>query len=323
MNVLSIDIDFLFTEMREYHKYINEDIAPDKAWKCIKLIKPELSYMPDKKSFKFLMDLLSSKCKNSVKTFLIQEHDEIIKVLRDNNLKEVSMYNIDYHHDLTYTASIEDLNISNWVVHGRHQNLIKDYAWIKQDDSDMCQYRPFKYKQDSWKDINVDLLPEFDYVIFCVSKHYTPYQHWGMAKKLKAILDNRIRNRFTESDAPIFNISDFPEFDGTDIDCEVETCWYAYNGFYVQSEKINDVTWLSFINIDNKKLNVITPCYHLLNDIISKGKVGFSWVNGYKSEVLINRLLRKYVILSEEVKGNRTEIILKKEDIKKWEDVAE
>jgi len=27
MNVLSIDIDFLFTEMREYHKYINEDIA--------------------------------------------------------------------------------------------------------------------------------------------------------------------------------------------------------------------------------------------------------------------------------------------------------
>lgn len=314
MNILSIDIDFLFTEMKEYHKYINEDVAPSKAWECIKIIKPELTFKPDKKSFAWLLEVLEKKCKNSKDTFLIEEHDQIVGILKELKCEDASMYNIDYHHDLTYTGEISDLNISNWVVHSRHMNLIKEYNWIKQDDSDMCQYRPFKYKQDSWKDIDPDVLPEFDYVIFCVSKHYTPYEQWGVAGKLKSILDMEIRNRFTETDPPIFDITEFKEFDGKDIVEDVEVAWYQYKGFYVQSEKFYGVNWLSFINLEGKKLNVLTACDNLLAKLIKKDTIGFCWENGYKSEVLIKRLARKYVIINKTVKDNRTEILLKKED---------
>lgn len=315
MKVLSIDIDFLFTEMKTYHKYMNEDIAPEKAWQCLKIIKPELTFKPDKASTRFLIDVLRKKCRSAKETFLIQEHDGIIPVLREIGAKDATVFNIDYHHDITYKGEISDLDISNWVVYGRHENLIREYNWIKQDDSDMCEYRPFRYKQDSWKDINVDLLPEFDYVVFCISKHYTPFDFWDVAKKLKSYLDVKVRNRFTESERPKFNIKDFKEFEGLDIVEEVEEAWFEYNGFYIQSEKFFGVNWLSMINIEKRKLNVLTQISEFVDRMIKKSNVGFCWNTGYKSEALIRRLSKKYVIISETVKDNKTEIILKKEEL--------
>lgn len=313
MNVLSIDIDFLFTEMRKYHKFINEDIEPEKAWECMKIIKPELTFKPDGNTTKWLLNVLKIKCKEAKETFLIEEHDQIVPILRELKCNQATMYNIDYHHDITYEASITDLDISNWVLHSRHENLIKDYKWIKQDDSDMCGFRAFTYQQDSWKDVDVNILPNFDYVIFCVSKHYTPVWSWGVARKLKSWLDMEIRNRFTESDPPIFDITEFKEFDGLECVEDVERVYYQYKGFYVESEKFFGVNWLSFINLGKRKLNVLTQCNELLGRLIKKDTIGFSWETGYKSEVLIKRLVRKYDIINTTVKGNRTEILLKKE----------
>ena len=63
--------------------------------------------------------------------------------------------------------------------------------WIHQDGSEMCFDSPIQYIHYSWKDLtskDIDLIPEYDAVVFCVSKYFTPYKYWNIAEELQSYL---------------------------------------------------------------------------------------------------------------------------------------
>lgn len=101
---------------------------------------------------------------------------------------EDNLYNFDYHEDISYeedAAEDIDLSIENWIQFARKKNLVKRLAWIGQDDSRKAHQTLIKIGNTSWKDYDWQNFPNFDLVVICVSKHFTPPKHWGLAKKLK------------------------------------------------------------------------------------------------------------------------------------------
>ncbi|MGL4672890.1 hypothetical protein [Cetobacterium sp.] len=192
MKVLSIDIDFLFTGMNEIQKYFDVDLSPIRSWKVVNWKSKGTKYLPCQDSADWLDNLLKIKIKKDTKVFLIEEHDGIIKVLRENKCDKVDMFNIDYHNDISYGNEDEELNLENWVQFARKENLIKNYNWICQDDSKVCKDSPIFHNFCSWKDVNLELIPEFDIIVLCTSKHFTPPKYWGLCERISKDINYRI-----------------------------------------------------------------------------------------------------------------------------------
>lgn len=319
MKVLSIDIDVLF-QCSTYQDFQDEDLEPEQSWQVIKWKSEKRGYNnnlfePDFDTLDFIKKVLQKKCTNAL-SYTICEHDEIYEILKELPEKNNHVTNIDNHHDITYGDDISELTIANWVSHGRKDGLILDYLWICRDDSEVCNMSPFGYLRSSWKDVNVDALPEYDVVVFCISKHYTPPKYWDVAQLLNEYLCNIVQNDFIECDEPIIDISKYPEYDGEEDGKKLTaSTWYKYFDFYVNAELVEGVLWLSFINL-GKNVNVLTPCTRLLYQLIQDNTIGFCWSTGYKSEVLIKRLAKPYDIIDQYEKGSKSHYILKikKED---------
>ena len=190
-NIMSLDIDFFFTEMNTYQKYMDNDLTPRQSWQLVKWRAErdgkKLSFEPCNLSLEYIKNVLMNRCKGA-KVVLITEHDEIIRVLEKEKCFEDNLYNFDYHEDISYQEDPgEDieLDIENWIQFARKKNLVKRLAWIGQDDSRKTQQTLIKIGNTSWKDYDWQDFPNFDLVVICVSKHFTPPKYWGLAKKLK------------------------------------------------------------------------------------------------------------------------------------------
>lgn len=83
-----------------------------------------------------------------------------------------------------YLNGDNEVTIENWVLHGRQRNMIKDYDWVCQEDSKVPASLTFKMKGSCFKDINFNCIPNFDLVVICVSKYFTPPKWWYMANNL-------------------------------------------------------------------------------------------------------------------------------------------
>lgn len=101
-NILSIDIDVLFDDMNIFQKYIDDTLTPRQSWQVVKWKSERdglnLNYNPNYKVYKKILDIIKGKCINSL-VFKIEEHDEIINVMKNNNCHYSDLYNIDFHHD--------------------------------------------------------------------------------------------------------------------------------------------------------------------------------------------------------------------------------
>lgn len=318
MNILSIDIDFLSKDCLKYQNYIDDELTPEQSWKVIEWKTGTQDYDIDYESLNFLKELLRKKCKGA-EHYLIGEHDEILKILKLYG-KNNSITNIDFHSDITYGNGDVELNIENWVQFARKYSYIKDYLWICRDDSEVNTLSPFNYMRSSWKDINIDSLSNYDVVIFCISHQFTPIKHWGKAQYLREYLANEINNEFCLCPEPDFDEDLYPNYTGKDEECQVEkSAWYKYFGYYVNGELINNVVWLSIINLGDKNRDILTPSYKLLSDILKCYNVGFTWDKGYKSEPYIKRLIKNHTVIKEYSNSISNNVILKyKED--KWEE---
>lgn len=182
-NVLSIDIDFLFKECADYSEYVDPELTPSQSWQVIRWKSKLKEIKHDKKSLLYVLGILKNKCKNA-EIVSINEHDEIVEILSDRFVIDSRLYNIDNHHDITYDAILSSCNLSNWVTYARNLGYIKDYVWIRQDNSKYPEISQIQYSSGSYKDIGFDRIPDFDLVVICTSKHYTPEQYWCYNKLL-------------------------------------------------------------------------------------------------------------------------------------------
>lgn len=176
MNILSLDLDIFFPCHR-YEKYIFYDIPPEKAWKVIDTL--EIEYFPDGEKIYKVLELVKNIPLD--KRVVITQHDEILEILK--GLKDINLYNFDYHHDMGYKNFSYKINQGNWVLFAKEEKLIKNYYWIHTELSDPPIHIPFKYENYNILD-NIEF-PKFDMLIIVISPYYTPKQYWGLAKTFK------------------------------------------------------------------------------------------------------------------------------------------
>lgn len=193
MNILSVDIDFLFRDMNLIQKYFDVDLSPIRSWKVVNWKTKGKKFEPDAGSAKFLNILINKSLHSGTKVVRIEEHNEIIKVLEENNCVDSDVYNVDYHHDISYSNDNNDkLTIENWVTKGRDLGLIKKYNWICQDDSCRCEHGAINHTMTSWKDLDFDYVPKMDLIVLCTSRHFTPPKYWGLCKEIENDINYRL-----------------------------------------------------------------------------------------------------------------------------------
>lgn len=306
------DIDVFFKDCFKYQKYIDDELTPLQSWKVIEWKTGTQDYSVDDDCLEFVKDILKSKCKKS-EHFLIKEHDEIIDIIK-NYGKNNFVTNIDFHCDVTYGNDDSNLNIENWVKHGRINNYIGQYLWICQDGSEDNHLSPFKYTKTSWKDLIIDNLPEYDLVVFCISHQFTPPKHWGLANYLRTYLANKIQNDFVLCKEPQFDESKYPYFYTKDEGIKVEqSAWYKYYDYYINAELSDNIVWLSIINIGDRKRNILSPVSRLVSGILKYYNVGFTWDKEYITSNFINRLANEHKIKEKFDTKYSHNIILEKE----------
>lgn len=196
MNVLSIDIDALFP-CHTYAKHMNYDIDAEDSWDIIyfleELDKYDIDTNIDKGALFKTIEILEKKCLNSEVVF-IDEHDEIVKVMSDRGCKDSIVYNIDYHHDLTYNNDDDKLTIENWVRYAKP--MIKDYHWICRPLSDIRVDSPIRYYRTCLEDVIIDNMEKIDLVVICTSHHFTPKKYWNsLPKYLMSHITNIEKNK--------------------------------------------------------------------------------------------------------------------------------
>lgn len=188
--VMSLDIDFFFPEMNTYQKYFDVDLTPNQSWQVVKWKaeknKKKLTFEPCNFALEYVKKILINKCKRA-KVIGIKEHDEILEVLRQNKCENADLYNFDFHEDICYGNEDDEPNLENWIQFARQENLIKRIAWISQDGSRKTGLSTICASTMCWKDCDENMLPDFDLLVVCTSRHFTPPKYWHLNKMLRKI----------------------------------------------------------------------------------------------------------------------------------------
>lgn len=184
-NVLSIDIDVFF-ECNEYAEYMFHQLDEDLAWNVISLISQEknISLKPNVRALQKVCDLLHSKYKKGVIVEYIEEHDEIVKIMEKHKVKDCNMYNIDFHHDISYGEEDNELNLENWVRHSKSRGQILNYNWLHRELSELNCDSPFFYTRTCLGDLDVNKVEDIDLIVICTSHHFTPKKYQEIIKNI-------------------------------------------------------------------------------------------------------------------------------------------
>ena len=316
MKILSIDLDILMKDCLSYQGYIDEELTPLQSWQVIKWKSGKSFYPICEDTLKFIKEILYKKCRKS-SAYIIDEHDEIVKILSELPEKNNHVTNLDFHHDITYGNGDEELNIENWVQHARKHGYLLDYFWINRDDSEVVPFCPFNYLRSSWKDVNIDQLPEYDVVVFCISHQFTHPCHWELAQELKEYLHNEVQGKFTLCSDPEVQEEEISTYSSPELlpETAFQTYFMKYFNYYIEIQKIDDIVWFGIFKTGNDSRNILSASKKVLDDIIEKYDIGFCWVEGYKSECYIRRLAKNYTVKSEYFdEFNRHNLILTKKE---------
>lgn len=195
--ILTIDLDYFFLNCPRYQKYLDSEVDYETSWRVIKAYMPNEKFEPCLDSLRYVKNVLQKTCDTNTKVVVINEHNEILDVLRRYGHKNCEVINFDHHHDITYHNDDYEENIENWVQYGRVEGLIGQYSWIHQDNSKPCLNAPFQYFHESWKDVPLDIWEgkSFDMVVICISKHFTPIEYHCLSLELKGDIYDIQRNK--------------------------------------------------------------------------------------------------------------------------------
>jgi hypothetical protein len=98
---------------------------------------------------------------------------------------------------------------------------------------------------------------------------------------------------FEQTIAPDIDETQYPNFIG---DCECYSEWYRYKDYYMQAEYIDNVIWLSIINL-GKPYNILSQVSELCHRLAKNSIIGFTYKTEYKSKSLINKLIKSFEII--------------------------
>lgn len=134
----------------------------------------------------------------------IDSHEDIQKFI---NEKDITIYNIDHHHDIAYGQTRQKINIpllephcSNWVKFLKDSNRLKEYIWINNDNSELLFDDILKYyptKTIKFKDFNLDgLVEKTDMLCICKSSAWILPSYLPLFDLWKTICEKHYQQTF-------------------------------------------------------------------------------------------------------------------------------
>ena len=179
MDVLSIDFDIIMAPTIEFY---NNMVG--KGWKKLQFNNPGL--ITAKASFcnyNLILHLLEKIINYNTQIYVAYNHKTIVDFLKDDI--NITVYNIDHHHDLGYGGdkenALENLSCGNWAKYLFDNNQMNKYIWLKNESSNMfsteyikpeeydCEVKTFiEFIQTNFFDMN------FDKIFLCLSPEWVP-----------------------------------------------------------------------------------------------------------------------------------------------------
>lgn len=141
MNVVTIDFDIIMAPSIECY---NRMIGPTNNCDVLEEINVLTKFFEaDLHIYKilteYILSVLSYLDKDNIK--FIYNHEDVIKILQEKNIKNANLVNIDHHHDLGYPPKEESdannmpFNCGTWVYIGKKLSLINKFTWIRNINS--------------------------------------------------------------------------------------------------------------------------------------------------------------------------------------------
>lgn len=295
MKVLSIDLDLCFEQGSVFRKYMNYNIDPSHSWKIIEEIGIDTRYDID--IVRKLKAILSLNCKNKP-VVIIDEHDDILQVLRDFKCYKADLFHFDAHHDVGYSTTFEEPNIENWVVHAKIEKLVDKVTWTHNCSSEFPQNYPFLMLHDNILDIKPEYLPDFDLVVLCISKHFTPMRYWDkLPKSLRKSARGKNPTPEWLEELESFDFSLLEPYGDYMVDGKIPDVdrIFKVGSMHVVIEKDRSISMFRFGVVDNSIFKLKDVVDWLLSDY---GYLKLHWVRGCRNYIYIERLLKNYNILN-------------------------
>lgn len=87
---------------------------------------------------------------------------------------------------------------------------------------------------------------------------------------------------------------------------------FKFENYYIGLTEIDEVAFIDIICLEGK-INILTECFKLSKQLFKEYEfLGFSFPQGWKSEILVNRIIKNYTTVHKSLEGN-TKIIIFKE----------
>lgn len=171
MNIVSIDFDIIMAPSIEFYNHMTGNPQLFNNY-LTQMFQADLTH------YQRLTKWLISQSKNLQKEDIvfIFSHDSLINYISS---EEDIVINIDHHHDLGYPDPKNEapkIHCGNWAQYLLENNLIKDYIWIKNENSNPIKEFNQKIKEYNFKNYQLDNL-KADKIIICLSPEWIPTQY--------------------------------------------------------------------------------------------------------------------------------------------------
>lgn len=200
--VASVDFDaILYPCIKLYNEKVSGSENPTVMWKMLDRdlgIIEHIRY--DANLLKNITVFMESCVLNGAKFYPIETHDQIVDILKEKDLENtnsVELLNIDFHHDIIYNKESEDSIISydeytcaDWVGYMQLKNYLSSYTWIRAANSTLPDPEIIKdFEMDFRMRLNSYIkrfhTDDVDYVFFCLSPQWVPYQYHHLYDLIK------------------------------------------------------------------------------------------------------------------------------------------
>lgn len=193
MTVVTIDFDIIMAPSIEFYNNLtgNKKLFDDPLTRV---------FPADFIHYQRLTQWIISQMRTLNKTDIvfITSHDSLINYVSP----EDTVINIDHHHDLGYerpgdnNKNHNEINCGNWAEYLLNNNLIKNYIWIKNENSNpnkKCKSIIEEYNFKTYELANL----QADKIIFCLSPEWVPPQYHNLFFIWIDILNNYYNTTYT------------------------------------------------------------------------------------------------------------------------------
>lgn len=186
MNVLTIDFDIIMRpSIQLYNNLIDDEIMIADLERDFPILTKALP--PDLYIYHYLTEFLVRQFKkmDASKVFFVNDHDAVIKLV--DNTTDVSLCNIDHHHDIAYQLDADQRifvpHVGNWVKYLRDKGVVTHYIWVHNPNSDPpTDDLREKYLDSDYElqQMDLDNVPDIDMLIICNSPEWIPSDYQEM-----------------------------------------------------------------------------------------------------------------------------------------------